>query len=86
MGYWNVFLKPGREALLDQAAAAGVDGFIIPDLPLEADRAFYAAARARGLATVLLATELTRDDRLAEIAAASTGFIYYVPQARDHRP
>ncbi len=80
MGYWNVFLKPGRKALLDAAAAAGVDGFIIPDLPLEADQEFYAAARARGLCTVLLATELTRDDRLAAIAAASTGFIYYVPK------
>ncbi len=80
MGYWNVFLKPGREALLEEAAAAGVDGFIIPDLPLEADRGFYEAARERGLATVLLATELTSDQRLREIAGASTGFIYYVPK------
>ncbi len=80
MGYWNVFLKAGREAVPDAVAAAGVDGLIIPDLPLEADRAFYAAAGERGLATVLLATELTRDDRLREIAAASTGFVYYVPK------
>lgn len=80
MGYWNVFHKPGREALLERALAAGVDGFIIPDLPLEADRSFYASARERGLATVLLATELTSDDRLAGIAEASTGFVYYVPK------
>jgi len=80
MGYWNVFLKAGRTAVLEGASAAGVDGFIIPDLPLEADQAFYAEAHDRGLATVLLATELTRDARLREIAAASTGFIYYVPK------
>jgi tryptophan synthase alpha chain len=80
MGYWNVFLKPGREALLEQAAASGVDGLIIPDLPLEADPGFYAAATAHGIATVLLATELTRDERLAAIARASTGFVYYVPK------
>jgi tryptophan synthase alpha chain len=80
MGYWNVFLKAGRERLLEEAATAGVDGFVIPDLPFEADRAFYAAARERGLCTVLLATELTSEKRLAEIAAASTGFIYYVPK------
>ncbi len=80
MGYWNVFLKAGREALLDSLSAAGVDGLIIPDLPLEADRAFYSAMGERGLAAVLLATELTRDDRLRAIAAASTGFVYYVPK------
>ena len=80
MGYWNVFLKAGREALLDALSAAGVDGLIIPDLPLESDRAFYAAMGERGLAVVLLATELTRDERLREIAAASTGFVYYVPK------
>jgi tryptophan synthase alpha chain len=80
MGYWNVFLKAGRDAVLDAASAAGVDGLIIPDLPLEADRAFYAAMGERGLAAVLLATELTRDERLREIAAASTGFVYYVPK------
>ena len=80
MGYWNVFLQYGRDRLLKDAGRAGIDGFIIADLPYEADVAFFKSAAAEDLCTVLLAAELTSDDRLANIASKSTGFIYYVPQ------
>ncbi len=53
---------------------------MIPDLPAEAEPEFYSDARAGGLATVLLATELTSDERLARIAEAASGFLYYVPR------
>ena len=80
MGYWNVFLQYGRQNCLEAARSAGVDGFIIPDLPLEADPDFFDLARSKELCTVLLASELTPEDRLQRIAAAASGFLYYVPQ------
>jgi len=80
MGYWNVFRRFGRREILAAARESGVDGLIIPDLPVEADEEFYALARQEGVATVLLATELTSDERLRQIAASTTGFLYYVPR------
>lgn len=80
MGYWNMFLQYGRERCIDTARSAGVDGFIIADLPPEADPDFFQLARNRGICTVLLASELTPEDRLKRIIAATSGFLYYVPQ------
>jgi tryptophan synthase alpha chain len=80
MGYWNVFLQYGRENCLEAARSAGVDGFIIPDLPPEADPEFFDLARTKKLCTVLLASELTSEDRLKRIVASASGFLYYVPQ------
>ena len=81
MGYWNVFLKYGRERCIETAHSAGVDGFIIADLPPEADPDFFRLARDRNVCTVLLASALTPEDRLKRITAATSGFLYYVPQA-----
>jgi tryptophan synthase alpha chain len=81
MGYYNNFLQHGREKTLRDAGRAGVDGFIIADLPPEAEPDFFAAARKRNLAAVLLAAELTSEPRLAAILKAGSGFLYYVPQA-----
>ncbi|UCF97479.1 MAG: tryptophan synthase subunit alpha [Spirochaetaceae bacterium] len=80
MGYWNVFLQYGRERCLETARSAGVDGFIIADLPPEADPDFFALAGKQDLCTVLLASELTPEDRLRRILASTSGFLYYVPQ------
>jgi tryptophan synthase alpha chain len=81
MGYWNVFLRYGRERCLKAACSAGVDGFIIADLPPEADAEFFARARKLELCTVVLAAELTPAERLKRIAASASGFLYYVPQS-----
>ena len=80
MGYWNVFLQFGREATLQAARDSGVDGFIIADLPPEAEPVFFEQARAKDLCTVLLASSKSTEPRLQQIAGISTGFIYYVPQ------
>jgi tryptophan synthase alpha chain len=80
MGYWNMFLQYGRERCLEAALSAGVDGLIIADLPPEADPDFFQLARDRDVCTVLLASELTPEDRLKRILAATSGFLYYVPQ------
>jgi tryptophan synthase alpha chain len=80
MGYWNMFLQYGRERCLEAALSAGVDGLIIADLPPEADPGFFQLARDRDVCTVLLASELTPEDRLKRILSATSGFLYYVPQ------
>jgi len=80
MGYWNVFLQYGRQRCLEAARSAGVDGFIIPDLPPDSDPEFFDLAQKKDLCTVLLASELTPEDRLLRILASSSGFLYYVPQ------
>jgi tryptophan synthase alpha chain len=80
MGYWNVFLNYGRQQCLETARSAGVDGFIIADLPPEADPEFFRLAGQRELCTVLLASELTPELRLKRILATTSGFLYYVPR------
>ncbi len=80
MGYWNVFLQYGRRKVLEDAKESGIDGFIIADLPPEAEPHFFLKARENELCTVLLASEITPDERLKTIVKTSTGFIYYVPQ------
>ena len=80
MGYWNVFLQYGRQRCIERARSVGVDGFIIPDLPPEADPEFFDMARNQDLCTILLASELTPPERLKRILASVLGFLYYVPQ------
>ena len=78
MGYANTFLSYGFDRAMRDAASAGVDGMIIPDLPLEESGAYREAASSCGLSAILLAAPTTPEDRAMAIAAASTGFIYGV--------
>ena len=55
MGYMNPIVRMGVESFVARSAEAGVDGFIVPDLPLEEADPLGNAAAARGLALVLLA-------------------------------
>ncbi len=76
MTYANLFFHGGYTATADRLAAAGVDAAIIPDLPLDEAGDWRAAARLRGIETVLLAAPSTPDDRLALICDAAEGFVY----------
>lgn len=78
MGYVNPLLAYGIDRFCADAAAAGVDGLIVPDVPLEMADELRSAAAATGLGVTFLATPLTTDVRIAELAAASTGFLYAV--------
>ncbi len=78
MGYVNPILAYGPTRFAADAAAAGADGLIIPDLPLEEADEIAAACAAHGLALVYLAAPTTADERLAWLAAATTGFLYLV--------
>ncbi|MGB5211164.1 MAG: tryptophan synthase subunit alpha [Gammaproteobacteria bacterium] len=78
MSYLNPLLAFGFERLAERAAAVGVDGFIVPDLPLDESEPLAAALDAQGLALIQLVTPVTTDQRLAAACAASTGFVYAV--------
>jgi tryptophan synthase alpha chain len=78
MSYLNPLLAFGVEALAESAARAGVDGFIVPDLPLDESSELSAALTTRGLALVQMVTPVTEPQRLAALCAGSRGFVYAV--------
>jgi tryptophan synthase alpha chain len=76
--YYNLVFSNGVENFLRAAAGAGVDGMLTLDLPPEEAEEASAASRAHGVDTVCIVAPTTPDSRLPKIAAAATGFIYYV--------
>jgi tryptophan synthase alpha chain len=91
MGYANPFLAHGIEALAQDAAAAGVDGFIIPDLPVDEATDWLAAFSRRGLNLIFFIAPTTSPLRAEKILAQANGFLYCisisgVTGARDSLP
>lgn len=78
MGYYNPILAYGIERFVGEAAAAGADGFIIPDLPPEEASEMEAACQQHRLALVYLLAPTSTPERIAEAAGRSTGFVYLV--------
>jgi tryptophan synthase alpha chain len=78
MTYFNVVAHTGTQRFAAQLADAGIDGAIVPDLPLEELDGWGDAADAAGIETVLLAAPTTPDDRLRAICDRSRGFVYGV--------
>lgn len=76
--YYNPVLRYGLEAFGRDAAAAGVDGVVVPDLPPEDGGPLREAVRAHGLDTIFLVAPTSTDGRLAAVAAAASGFVYCV--------
>ncbi len=78
MSYLNPLLTRSHARLAAEAAAAGVDGFIVPDLPLEESEPLRHALRGEDLALIQLVTPLTPPPRRRRLAEASRGFLYAV--------
>lgn len=78
MGYYNPILSYGIERYAADCALAGVDGLIVPDLPLEEAGALSAACRRSSLALIFLAAPTSGASRLARIAALTEGFLYLI--------
>jgi len=76
--YLNPVLRMGMPKFAARAAAAGVNGVLITDLPVEEADEYVRQMRKHKLATVFLAAPTTSDERLKRIAQASTGFVYVV--------
>ena len=78
MGYYNPIYRYGAEAFAKDAAAAGVDGLIIVDLPPEEEAELAEPATRAGLDLVRLATPTSDERRLPVIIKRASGFVYYV--------
>jgi len=81
MGYFNPILAYGPERFAADAAAAGLDGTIVVDLPPEEDGELTPWLKAHGLHTIRLATPTTDAARLPAVVAGASGFVYYVAVA-----
>jgi tryptophan synthase alpha chain len=76
--YANPILRLGAEAFADRAHAAGIDGVLVLDLPIEeADDSRNMLAR-RGIDTILLLSPTTTDERLKKAASLGSGFLYAI--------
>jgi tryptophan synthase alpha chain len=78
MGYYNPIYVFPVDAFLAEAAAAGVDGLIVVDVPPEADDELCLPALAAGLSFIRLAAPTTTERRLDSVLANTSGFVYYV--------
>jgi tryptophan synthase alpha chain len=78
MGYINPILSYGPERFCTDAAASGVDGLIIVDLPTEESDLLVPPARAHGIDIIRLVAPTTDDKRLPLVLDGSLGFVYYV--------
>jgi tryptophan synthase alpha chain len=76
MSYWNPIDRYGAERFCAELAEAGGAGCILPDLPVQESEAWRASAARHSLATVFVAAPSTTDQRLRELTAAGTGFVY----------
>jgi tryptophan synthase alpha chain len=78
MSYLNPLLAYGIDKLPEDAARAGIAGFIVPDLPFEESHELRNALDARGLALVQFVTPVTPTERMQMLTEGSGGFIYAV--------
>ncbi|MFE5484767.1 tryptophan synthase subunit alpha [Streptomyces sp. NPDC056527] len=76
MTYWNPIDRYGVERFTEELAAAGGAGCILPDLPVQESAVWREHAEKHGLATVFVVAPSSKDERLATITAAGSGFVY----------
>lgn len=82
MGYFNPILQYGVEAFCAKCAEVGIDGLIIPDLPVDVyDEQYKAIFEKYGIINVFLITPQTSEKRILYIDSISKGFIYMVSSA-----
>jgi tryptophan synthase alpha chain len=76
MSYWNPIDRYGAERFASELAEAGGAGCILPDLPVQESAEWRESAAKHSLATIFVAAPSTTDERLRELVAAGSGFIY----------
>lgn len=76
--YYNLVFANGVDNYVRAAKAAGVDGILTLDLPPEESGEVTAACAKHGVETIFIVAPTSPDERIARIAKAATGFLYYV--------
>lgn len=78
---YSIVLKRGIDRYLGEAKVAGVDGLIVPDLPVEEAGGLARSVRDQDLRLIQLVTPTTPSERAVKIAETTSGFLYYVSVA-----
>jgi tryptophan synthase alpha chain len=78
MTYYNILYSPGLQNFLEDAKTHGVDGLIVPDLPLDETPEYSRLADERGVDTILMAAPTTSPERMRSLVEHSSGFLYLV--------
>jgi tryptophan synthase alpha chain len=82
MGYLNQLMQFGMIRFLEECRSCGIDGLIIPDLPIEIyEEEFMAEVNRSGIHMVFLITPQTSDERIKKIDSLTGGFVYMVSNA-----
>jgi tryptophan synthase alpha chain len=76
MSYWNPIARYGIERFATELAEAGGAGCILPDLPVQESAPWRRHAAPRGLATIFVVAPSSAGERLREVTAAGSGFVY----------
>jgi tryptophan synthase alpha chain len=76
MGYVNPMLRYGIEQLAADSAAAGVDGYIVPDLPAEESDEILLPFREKGVELIFFVAPTSTEARIAEVGERAAGFVY----------
>ncbi len=79
--YGNLIHARGADKFFADCQTSGVNSVLVADLPLEHAADILPAARSHGIATVFIVSELTSDERMAEICKVAQGYIYVVSYA-----
>ncbi len=78
MSYFNILFSQGVDNFMRHSRESGVDGMIVPDLPVDEIGPYSATARKNALDTILLAAPTTSPSRMKLLASHSSGFLYLV--------
>ncbi|QLH74293.1 MAG: tryptophan synthase subunit alpha [Methanomassiliicoccales archaeon] len=78
MGYYNPILQFGEEEFIEEIAAAGANGLIVADLPLEESVSLSRLCRKKRVDLIQLAAPTSGKERIGRIAKASRGYLYLV--------
>lgn len=78
MTYYNPILKYGLGKFFASCKRAGVDGVIVPDLPVEESGELVRLGKKAGIKTIFLVAPTSTRDRIRQIVKCSSGFVYYV--------
>lgn len=78
MTYSNILFRKGYIQFAQQAKKSGIDGFIIPDMPIEEAKEYLDSVKNIGISTIFLVSPNTSEKRLKIISKICTGFLYVI--------
>jgi len=80
MTYYNLIYARGIKQFVSECASSGINGIIVPDLPVEEAGELIAESREKGIANIFMVTPNTPEERIEKVSQNSSGFVYVVPR------